>query len=57
MNKMVVFAGSSNPKLAEKICKSLEIKMGEAFVSKFSDGEVRVKIKDNVRGKDVFVIL
>ncbi|MCK5493969.1 MAG: ribose-phosphate pyrophosphokinase-like domain-containing protein, partial [Candidatus Omnitrophica bacterium] len=56
MNKMVVFSGSSNLKLAEKICKTLKVNMGEAFVSKFSDGEIRVMIKDNVRGKDVFVI-
>ncbi len=56
MNKMLIFAGSSNPKLAKKICKSLKIKLGEVFVSKFSDGEVRVQIEDNVRGKDVFVI-
>ena len=56
MNKMVIFSGSSNLKLAEKICKTLKVNMGEAFVSKFSDGEIRVKIKDNVRGKDVFVI-
>ncbi|MCK5287859.1 MAG: ribose-phosphate pyrophosphokinase [Candidatus Omnitrophica bacterium] len=56
MNKMVIFSGSSNLKLAEKVCKTLKVNMGEAFVSKFSDGEIRVKIKDNVRGKDVFVI-
>ncbi|MCK4918032.1 MAG: ribose-phosphate pyrophosphokinase [Candidatus Omnitrophica bacterium] len=56
MNKMVIFSGSSNLKLAEKICKTLKVNMGEAFVSKFSDGEIRVKIKDNVRGKDVFVV-
>lgn len=56
MNKMVIFSGSSNLKLAEKICKTLKVNMGEAFVSKFSDGEIRVKIEDNVRGKDVFVV-
>lgn len=56
MNKMVIFSGSSNLKLAEKVCKTLKVNMGEAFVSKFSDGEIRVKIKDNVRGKDVFVV-
>ncbi len=56
MNKMVIFSGSSNLKLAEKVCKTLKVNMGEAFVSKFSDGEIRVKIEDNVRGKDVFVV-
>ncbi len=56
MDKMVVFSGNSNKQLAEKICKSLNVKLGKALVSRFSDGEVRVKIEENVRGKDVFLI-
>lgn len=56
MDKMVVFSGNSNKKLSEKICKSLNVKLGKAIVSRFSDGEVRVKIEENVRGKDVFLI-
>ncbi len=56
MDKMVVFSGNSNRKLAEKICKSMNVKLGKALVSRFSDGEVRVKIEENVRGKDVFLI-
>lgn len=56
MNKMVVFSGNSNQDLAEKICKSLDVGMGKAYVSRFSDGEVRVEIEENVRGKDIFVI-
>ncbi|OQX82166.1 MAG: phosphoribosylpyrophosphate synthetase [Candidatus Omnitrophica bacterium 4484_70.1] len=53
---MLVFSGNANPKLAKKICTYLKIKLGRALVSRFSDGEVRVKIEDNVRGKDVFVV-
>ncbi len=56
MDKMVLFSGSSNKKLATKICKSLNIKLGRAFISRFSDGETRIEIQENVRGKDVFLI-
>ncbi|MDR0676620.1 MAG: ribose-phosphate pyrophosphokinase [Elusimicrobiota bacterium] len=56
MNNLIVFSGNSNAKLAEDICRQLEINLGNAEVSKFSDGEISVKILDNVRGKDVFVV-
>ena len=56
MDKMVVFSGTANKKLAEKIAKSLKIKLGKLAVSRFSDGEVGVKVYENVRGKDVFII-
>lgn len=56
MDKMVVFSGTSNRKLAEKISKSLKAKLGKLAVSRFSDGEVGVKVYENVRGKDVFII-
>jgi ribose-phosphate pyrophosphokinase len=53
---MKIFAGNSNPELALQICDSLEIPLGRALVSTFSDGEIRVEIGENVRGADVFVI-
>jgi ribose-phosphate pyrophosphokinase len=56
MKKLVVFSGNSNKSLASLICKHLKIKEGKIFVSRFSDGEVRVKIEENIRGKDVFII-
>ena len=56
MDKMVVFSGTANKKLSEKISKSLKIKLGELAVSRFSDGEIGVKVQENVRGKDVFII-
>ncbi|MCB1666537.1 MAG: ribose-phosphate pyrophosphokinase-like domain-containing protein, partial [Pseudomonadales bacterium] len=52
----MVFAGNANPVLADKIAKHIGIPLGEATVDKFSDGEVNVEIKENVRGKDVFII-
>ncbi|MCK4518873.1 MAG: ribose-phosphate pyrophosphokinase [Candidatus Omnitrophica bacterium] len=54
--EIAVFCGNANPKLAEDICQNLRISLGQAIVSKFSDGEIKVKIEENVRGKDVFVI-
>jgi ribose-phosphate pyrophosphokinase len=51
-----VFSGNSNPALAEKIAKYLELPLGRARVSRFSDGEVFAEIRENVRGVDVYVI-
>lgn len=51
-----LFCGNSNPALAKEICGYLGIALGEATVSSFSDGEIRVRIEENVRGADVFVM-
>src|ERR687891_199150 len=51
-----IFAGNSNPPLAQEISQYLKIPLGRAAVETFSDGESRVEIKENVRGADVFVI-
>ncbi len=56
MDKLAIFSGNAHRKLAEDICAHLGIPLGDALVGRFSDGEVRVKINENVRGKDVFVI-
>lgn len=56
MSKMMIFTGNANPELAQKVVDQLHITMGDATVSKFSDGEITVEINENVRGKDVFVI-
>lgn len=53
---MKVFAGNSNTALSNKICEILEIPLGKALLGRFSDGEIRVEIGENVRGADVFVI-
>ena len=55
-HKLAVFSGNANLDLAEDICKNLKVKLQDAFVGKFSEGEIRVKINENVRGKDVFII-
>lgn len=56
MNELVVFTGNANPKLAEGIANYLGVSLGDVLVSRFSEGEIRVKINENVRGKDVFLI-
>lgn len=53
---MKVFAGNSNPALVKNICEILEIPLGKSLAGKFSDGEIRMEIGENVRGADVFVI-
>lgn len=51
-----LFAGNSNRELAEAIAKELNMKLSDAEVSRFSDGEINVHIGETVRGRDVFVI-
>lgn len=51
-----IFAGSSNPSLAQAICKDLGIELGELTISQFADGEIGVRIEETVRGKDVYFI-
>jgi ribose-phosphate pyrophosphokinase len=53
---LIVFSGNANRPLAERICNSLNTTLGTASVSNFSDGETRVEIGSNVRGRDVFII-
>ena len=55
-NNIRIFTGNATPELAHKICEYLSLPLGQAMVSAFSDGEIRVEIGDNVRGRDVFLI-
>jgi ribose-phosphate pyrophosphokinase len=56
MDDLKIFTGNANRPLAEKICQYLNIPLGDAVVGRFSDGEISVEFRENVRGKDVFVI-
>jgi len=51
-----LFAGNSNRKLAEAICNILEVPLGRARIEKFPDGEIDVKIEEDIRGVDTFFI-
>lgn len=55
-HEMKIFTGNSNRELAKEICSYLKIPVGKASVGTFSDGEINVKLNENVRGKDIFVI-
>jgi len=56
MNTMSLFAGNSNPVLAQKVADYLSKPLGNAKLNRFSDGEIQVEIKENVRRQEVFVI-
>jgi ribose-phosphate pyrophosphokinase len=56
MNGLSVLCGNANPALAKEICKCLNIPLTAVLVGRFSEGEIRVQIKENIRGKDVFII-
>ncbi|WP_177247090.1 ribose-phosphate pyrophosphokinase [Marinospirillum alkaliphilum] len=56
MSNLMVFSGNANPELGRKVVECLDIRMGDATVGQFSDGEIAIELNENVRGKDVFVI-
>ena len=54
--ELKLFTGNANRALAEEIAQYLHVPLGDAEVSRFSDGEVFVQINENVRGTDVFIV-
>lgn len=54
--RLTVFSGSANPELTSSICGCLQVKPGKHLLKTFSDGEIYLQIKQNVRGMDVFVV-
>ena len=54
--ELKLFSGNAHRPLAEEIAQHLHVKVGDADVARFSDGEVYVQINENVRGEDVFII-
>lgn len=53
---LLLFSGNSNPVLAHRVADHLDIELGDAVASEFPNGEIQVKIEENVRGADVFVL-
>jgi ribose-phosphate pyrophosphokinase len=51
-----IFSGNANPGLAANIAHQLNLPLGKLFMSRFSDGEIRIKIEESVRGMDVFIV-
>src|SRR5437762_4386062 len=54
--RMRIFTGSANPKLAEAVVRHMNISLGRCIVGRFSDGEVMVELLENVRGRDAFIL-
>src|SRR3984957_9701250 len=54
--EMKIFCGSAHRQLAQRICASIGVPLGDATVNSFPDGETFVKINENVRGRDVYII-
>ncbi len=54
--ELKIFSGSSNRALAEEVARNLGVTVGDATLSTFSDGEIMIRINENVRGSDVFVL-
>jgi ribose-phosphate pyrophosphokinase len=54
--RLKIFSGNSNRPLAEEICRHIDVPLAEASVTSFPDGETFVKINENIRGADVFII-
>lgn len=55
-DNLKIFSGSSNPKLAASVCKYLRLPLGGAKIDRFPDGEKSLKLEDDVRGRDCFVV-
>ncbi len=56
MGELKIFAGSATTALTERICSSLDLPVGKAVVDSFPDGEIRIKLDDDVRGHDCFIV-
>ena len=55
-NELVLISGNGNPELSHRIADCLGTELREVTVGRFSDGEVQIKIEENIRGTDVFII-
>ena len=55
-NNLVILGGNSNPELLREICSQLGTHPGKAEVGRFPEGEIRVQIRQNIRGRDVFIV-
>nr|MDQ3565991.1 ribose-phosphate pyrophosphokinase-like domain-containing protein [Pseudomonadota bacterium] len=54
--ELKIFTGSAHRQLAQRICAYVGEPLGDATVSSFPDGETYVKINENIRGRDVFIV-
>ena len=55
-DRLVIFGGRSHPEFVAAVCAQLDHPVGEAQLRTFSDGAIEVKLEQNVRGRDVFLV-
>jgi len=55
-NELVLITGTAHPEMGRRIARNLDIELRKVEVDRFSDGEIRIKIEENIRGTDVFII-
>jgi len=55
-NELVLISGNGNAEISRRIAENLNVELRDVEVDRFSDGEIHVKIKENIRGTDVFII-
>ena len=55
-NELVVIAGNAHPEMGRKIAENLNVSLLDVEAGNFSDGEIQIKIKENIRGTDVFIV-
>ncbi len=56
LENLAIFTGNANPELAQKVAQYIGRDLGRARVEQFSDGEIAVEVKENIRGRDIFII-
>jgi len=56
MSRLMILSGNANPALASAVCAALDVTLGKANIGQFPDGEIEVKIRDDVRGADIFIV-
>ncbi len=56
LDSVTIFSGNANVAFSEAVANHLQLPLGKATVSRFSDGEIFVEIQENVRGRDVFIV-
>jgi len=56
LKRLKIFAGSANSELGQAICEYLDVPLGQVQIGKFPDSETRIKIEEDIRGSDLFII-
>ena len=55
-NELVIITGNAHPDMGAKIAEHLDVDLLDVEATRFSDGEIQIKIRENIRGTDVFIV-